>query len=116
MKHILLIAFSLFFINAGWSQASSEFINREIAKVENYIKKGDSTQKLTNEQKVAISKILETKESALLGVINQKLSKKETSELVRKVENDYLARIESVLTIEQRLIISEVKTSMSFNN
>jgi hypothetical protein len=109
MKFVVIATFLTFCIHSSWSQSSSNYINKEVDKIDNFLKKGDPNRRLSNEQRVTISKILEPKESALMAVYEKKMSKTESSKAVSIIENQYFSRIENVLSTEQRVILAQVR-------
>jgi len=105
MKHFFLVFVVLFIGFSGNAQKNIDFISMEIENLEiQLIKKGEHL-KLNNIQKESLSKIYEDQYQRVENVISKLSQKEEVSKEILKINEEFKPKVESILSVEQRLAI-----------
>ena len=108
MKYLSTLVFIGFFSFGLSAQVKRDFVATEITKIENYLIKYKSKSALTNDQKSKLVAIFESKSKALELQYSRKMSKKDVSDAVTKIEADYMSRVETILDLDQRIALQNI--------
>lgn len=111
MKFLYLLLFS-FAVSAINAQDKIEYIEQQLVNVETELQRFDKTWKLDNIQKQQLIKIFDDKFRQVNAVLNSGNDKLKMSENLTSIEKEFRPKIDAVLTLEQRLALKKLNSSI----
>ena len=113
MKYIFSLLVVLFAASFAFGQKNIEYINKEVKKVEVQLNKKGEHLQLSNVQKDKLYSIFAEKYKRVELFLSKDLEKKEVSNGMTKIEDEFRPRIESVLNLDQRLAVQKKRKTAS---
>ncbi len=98
---------SLFVSFSIYGQKNIDYINKQVQNIETSLLKKGENLKLTNQQLNALAKIFEEKYTRVEVAIEKFKDKLIVSQEITKIEDEFSARVASVLTVDQRISLQK---------